>query len=324
MCVSIVIERRQAGGRQRSGGTVTARTGISGMDPVLKKRLITNADDFGWSRGITDGIVLAHQKGIVTSTTLMANQAASEYALEQAKQWPELGIGIHLRLCDGFPVLPPSEVRTLVNQEEKFYSIAELRHRLWRGQVRTAEIEAEFRAQIRWLKDRGVTPTHADSHHHVHMHPFVARAFCRALLAEGICRARPAPLQCWPKNGSFAGVHAGPIYRRALVKSYLSVLQRTTFRSLRSPNYRLAPHPRYRERPELLGDGWRAAIENLAPGTYELECHPGLSEPGFSETDNWRDRRELETRLLTDPALRLLIEEHKIELICYSQMDESN
>ena len=290
------------------------------MDSLPKKRLIINADDFGWSRGITDGILLAHEEGVVTSTTLMANQVASEYALEQASRAPQLGIGIHLRLCDGAPVLPSREVRSLVDQEGTFYSIVELRRRLWQRKVLRAEIETEFRAQIRWLKDRGVNPTHADSHHHIHVHPYVAGPFCRALLAEGVRRARPAIQQCWPKNGTLAGAHAGPLYRRVLLKSYLEVLQRTVFHSLESPDWRLAPHPRYRGKPELLGQAWRSAIESFPLGTCELECHPGFSESGFSEEDNWRDRRELELRFLRDPDLRLLIRRTGIELINYSQL----
>jgi predicted glycoside hydrolase/deacetylase ChbG (UPF0249 family) len=285
-----------------------------------RKLLIANADDFGWSRGITDGILLAHREGIVTSTTLMANQEASEYALEQAREAPRLGVGIHLRLCDGLPVLPAREVPSLVNQAGKFHSIAELKRRLWRGKVRGSEIEAEFRAQIGWLKKRGVVPTHADSHHHIHVHPCVAGPFRKALIAEGIRRARPASQQCSPKNGTFAGAHAGPVYRRVLLKAYMDVLQRTVFRPLESPDYRLAAHPRYRGKSELLGEAWRAAIENLPPGTYELECHPGISEAGFSETDNWQQRRELELRLLTDPGLRLLMEENGIERISYAEL----
>ena len=45
-----------------------------------EKYLIVNADDFGMSRGITDGILLAHSAGFLTSTSLMANMPAAEYA----------------------------------------------------------------------------------------------------------------------------------------------------------------------------------------------------------------------------------------------------
>jgi len=288
---------------------------------MKKKRLITNADDFGWSRGISDGILHAHREGIITSATLMANQPASQYALEQAKQQaPKLGIGIHLRLCDGSPVLPAAEIRSLVDQQGKFYSISEIKSRLWHGKVSHAEIEAEFRAQIRWMIERGVTPTHGDSHHHLHLHPLVAGPFTRALLAEGIRRARPALKKYWPSNGIISGTHAGSVYRRVLVESYLHIVDWMILQKLEAPDCRLAPHPRYKEDLDLLSEAWNAAVENLPPGTYELECHPGFSERGFYDTDYWRERRELEIRILTDPNLRALIQRNGIELISYSQL----
>jgi predicted glycoside hydrolase/deacetylase ChbG (UPF0249 family) len=78
------------------------------------RRLIVNADDFGWTRGITDAIVTCHNQGIVTSAALLVNQAASLYAIEQAKQAPRLGIGTHLNLCEGRPVLAAREAPSLV------------------------------------------------------------------------------------------------------------------------------------------------------------------------------------------------------------------
>ena len=55
---------------------------------MMEKRLIVNADDFGWSRGITDGILLAHHEGIVTSVSLMVNQPSTEYALDRLQCAP--------------------------------------------------------------------------------------------------------------------------------------------------------------------------------------------------------------------------------------------
>jgi len=75
------------------------------------KRIIVNADDLGLSRGITDGILLSHLKGIVTSASLMMNQPATEYAVKcLGDDVRTLDVGIHLNLCQGSPVLPPSSV----------------------------------------------------------------------------------------------------------------------------------------------------------------------------------------------------------------------
>src|SRR5258707_12300760 len=166
----------------------------------MEKRLIINADDFGLSKGITDGILLTHQKGILTSTSLMVNQAATEYAISRAEDAPGLGIGIHLNLTQGTPVLPKEQVPTLVNSEGQFYSCGTLAKKLLRLQISAEEIEAEFRAQIRLMKSYGMMPTHADSHHRIHMDPSAPRAFPTPIVSEGIRRARAPRNQYCPST----------------------------------------------------------------------------------------------------------------------------
>lgn len=66
--------------------------------------IFINADDFGLTRGVTDGIVRAHEQGIVHATTLMMNGLAVPYAVQQAKRFPQLQVGIHLVLTYGRPL----------------------------------------------------------------------------------------------------------------------------------------------------------------------------------------------------------------------------
>ena len=65
------------------------------------KQLIVNADDFGLTKRVSEGIVDAHRHGIVSSTTLMANGGAFEAAVALRRQAPHLGIGAHLNLSEG-------------------------------------------------------------------------------------------------------------------------------------------------------------------------------------------------------------------------------
>ena len=62
----------------------------------MSKRLIVNADDYGRTAGVVEGILRAHQRGIVTSTTAMMNMPGIEDALRRAQSYPELGLGVHL------------------------------------------------------------------------------------------------------------------------------------------------------------------------------------------------------------------------------------
>src|SRR5580693_10381914 len=71
------------------------------------KRLVVNADDFGFTRDVNQGIVEAHRNGILTATTLMATGAAFADAVRLAKENPALDIGCHLVLV-GTPPFPDS------------------------------------------------------------------------------------------------------------------------------------------------------------------------------------------------------------------------
>ena len=82
----------------------------------MERRLIINADDFGMTEGISEGIIKAHLEGVVTSTTLMANMPAAAYAIKLAQKTPDLGVGIHLNLTTGRPISTPEKVRTWINQ----------------------------------------------------------------------------------------------------------------------------------------------------------------------------------------------------------------
>src|SRR5436853_7925313 len=81
------------------------------------KKLIVTADDFGLTEKVNQGIVEAHCRGIVTSTSLMANGGAFEDAVARTREAPRLGIGAHLNLTQGPTVTPPTVVRSLVNRE---------------------------------------------------------------------------------------------------------------------------------------------------------------------------------------------------------------
>lgn len=283
-------------------------------------RLIVNADDFGMSRGTSDGILLAHRYGFLTSTSLMVNMPASEYAISQAAHAPKLGIGIHLNLCCGKPISRASEVPSLVGADGNFHAPSTLIRRLWRWQVSLREVESEFRAQIRWMTARGLHPTHADSHHHMHIYPAAALPFLRALHAERIRCARASRCARFPKDNSVGGPHEGSLARRLLVQSYRSALQSTLFCTLISPDCRISFLSRDRRNLTRLGLRWKSTFANLPPGTFELACHPGFFEKGFSESDPIHLQREEELHWLTDRDFRKVLDRAGVQLITYNQL----
>src|ERR1700687_3152627 len=141
------------------------------------RRLIVNADDFGLTRGVTRAIAACHQRGIVSSATLMATGACFAEAVELAGQMPRLSVGCHIVLVDGEPLLPGAEVRSLLapGTNRFYHSIGEGLQAGSLGGLKAREIEAEAGAQLARLQDAGVRISHFDSHKHTHMFPSILK-----------------------------------------------------------------------------------------------------------------------------------------------------
>jgi predicted glycoside hydrolase/deacetylase ChbG (UPF0249 family) len=123
------------------------------------KRLVVNADDFGFTRDVNEGIVHAHRHGILTATTLMATGQAFDHAVALARENPDLDIGVHLVLVgsEGYPATVARLVPALAR----------------------IKIYEELAAQVRKILDAGIKPTHLDTHKHTHLLPPVFSAVLR-------------------------------------------------------------------------------------------------------------------------------------------------
>ncbi|AYW47279.1 chitooligosaccharide deacetylase [Tetragenococcus osmophilus] len=138
--------------------------------------LIINADDFGYSEGINLGITAAHKKGILTSTTMLANMPGFEHGVKIAKNNINLGIGVHLTLTCGSPLL--EDVPSITNNN-KFYPLSFYESDFY---IDTDDVYREWQAQIEKILLAGIKPTHLDSHHHVNRLEPIREVFIR--LAE--------------------------------------------------------------------------------------------------------------------------------------------
>jgi predicted glycoside hydrolase/deacetylase ChbG (UPF0249 family) len=130
------------------------------------KRLIINSDDYGRTPEISRGIREAHLKGVVTSTTCMMNipTTASDIAIA-LQETPTLGMGVHLVLTMGRPVLPHTEVSSITDEEGNFFKLDKFMEHV--SALDADEVKAEWRAQIEaFIQAAGRGPTHLDSHHH--------------------------------------------------------------------------------------------------------------------------------------------------------------
>jgi predicted glycoside hydrolase/deacetylase ChbG (UPF0249 family) len=134
---------------------------------TTKKLLIVNADDFGITRGATDAIIACHRAGSVTSTTFMSTQPAAAYAAVLAQAHKGLGVGLHFNLTLGVAA-STTGASSITAATGKFFDRRELVLRAVGGTVSSREVRAELQAQYEAMLDFGLSPTHVDSHQHVH------------------------------------------------------------------------------------------------------------------------------------------------------------
>jgi predicted glycoside hydrolase/deacetylase ChbG (UPF0249 family) len=127
------------------------------------KRLIINADDFGYTEGVVQGIIELHQAGLVSSTSCMTNMPAWPQAAAYLREYPEFAAGVHLVFNGGRPVLPAEQVPALLGQDGQFLDDGQILRSLRRGTG--TQLRAELRAQIeRFIADVGRPPDHLDNH----------------------------------------------------------------------------------------------------------------------------------------------------------------
>jgi hopanoid biosynthesis associated protein HpnK len=138
------------------------------------KRLIVTADDFGMSLAVNAAVEDAHRHGILSTASLMVAADAAADAIARARRLPTLGVGLHLVLVDGRPILPPAQLPDLVDASGRFPdALARLGTRIYFGAVARRQAEAEIRAQFQAFRATGLRLDHVNAHHHFHFHPTV-------------------------------------------------------------------------------------------------------------------------------------------------------
>lgn len=286
-------------------------------------QLILNADDFGMTRGVNEGIIRAHREGVLTSTSLMAGGAAFEDAVERANQNPGLGVGCHLVLVGGQAVAKRTEIPSLADDAGRLpATLPGFVARVTSGMIRMEEIEREMRAQIEKLRAAGIEPTHLDTHKHTHAHPRVMEALGRVAQAAGIKRIRK-PIESIRDSWESSRGEGARITLQLIASVAVSAME-PQFESiarkygLRSPDHFLGLAMTGHMGPSKL----RQMIETLTDGQAEIMVHPGLCDEELIQSNSrLKQQRQLELEGLLDPGVRSAIEERGIRLISFREVN---
>jgi predicted glycoside hydrolase/deacetylase ChbG (UPF0249 family) len=271
----------------------------------VAKYVVVNADDLGIARSTNLAIRRAFREGIVTSASLMANMTAFQHALDHVVyQNPGLGIGIHLCLTSGKPVLPPEQVPLLVDRQGHFCHgflglFRLLRGR--RGREAATQIAAELDAQARQFDLCGIDVDHVDGHHHLQMIPGIFE------IAAAIAIQRHAALRISDEHfrGSrrwLRGLTNGGLIKKIILSRLSQQARRQPFDLVYADHYHGVLETG-RITTRIL---WEI-LRSLPDGVTEINCHPGLDDAlDRTVVCSLADRRSLASRTRSAELAALL------------------
>lgn len=292
------------------------------------KNLIVNADDLGWTEGVNRGIAEGHRRGLVTSTSLLANGRAFASALALSRELPELGIGVHLNLSDGPPTEEASRVAGLLNAAGHLEGGPEnLLLRIAGRKLRLAEVEREWDAQIAKVKGAGILPTHLDGHKHVHMLPGLFEVALRLAKRHGVGAIRIAHEESRLRSLLSSGgkQQKGVQLRQGVQARGLKLLARDAKKMAERAGITTADYFCGIAQTGVVNrEGVECLLAGLPNGTTEFMCHPGYADEELRGTPTrLQESRATELEILTDVSIRKLVATKGIRLINYGFLAQS-
>jgi predicted glycoside hydrolase/deacetylase ChbG (UPF0249 family) len=280
---------------------------------VNQRYLIVHADDFGLSEKISDGIVLAHKEGVLTSTSVIATGKAFVHAMETCRSLPTMDLGVHLTLVEERPVLNPSAIPSLVNANGFFFDHATTFIRRYAtGNISLMEIRQEFEAQIKRVLDWHIPVSHLDTHQHLHGLPAIRH------IVDDLAGKYRIPAVRYPREKlrwyMLRNIRMLPRTLQLLALNFFCRLGNTPVPA-HTDHFAGFYFGGYLTRTNL-----RTLIDNLPPhGSCEMMCHPGLPDAS-GVYGHWNYHWADELDALLDPQLPELLRHNGIHLIGYRDL----
>ena len=283
--------------------------------------LLITADDFGIGPDTSGGILDLAARGAVTSTVLLVT---SPFAAAGVRAWEAAGrpleLGWHPCLTLDAPLLPPADVPSLVTAAGTFPPLGTLLTRLLLGRVKTAEVAAEFRAQLRRFIDlTGFAPANVNAHHHTHVFRPVGDALAAVL---GGVVPRPFVRRVAEPWRTLRRVHGARLKRAFLSHRGRRAAGRQAAAGLPGNDVLLGiTNPPFVRDPDFFGRWLRGA-----PGRFvELSCHPGrfdrtLDGRDGSLTDGQLHRRQHEYEHLSQPGFLKMVRDAGFEPVTAAEL----
>lgn len=274
------------------------------------RAVIITVDDLGQYPETNDAVMSGYDAGVVTSASLRVSGPAAQTAMVSAGMRPNLGVGLHLVLCDGQSTLPHRHVPNLVDASGCF--IERPMEAAWmyrrRGGLRS-ELASEIRAQIEKFLSSGLFLSHISSHFNLHLQPTVLSIIRELAVDYPISAIRKPVTKLWRSTQPLSMASWQRFAERSLIRPVLG------WGRLRSGEF-LGP-----DRVSLLAenrpvteDSVARTLRSAGRGVTEFVSHAGTLRTQYDGVG--------EFAAVTSPTVREAIADADINMISYRDLAE--
>jgi len=271
-----------------------------------RRRLIVNADDFGLSHSVNEAVVRAHREGILTTASLMTNEAGFDEAVKLAKENPQLGVGLHLTLLHGHSALLPDKIPGLVNTHGKFSNspVGVGLNYFFKPSLRE-QLRAEIHAQFEKFRATGLKLDHVNGHLHLHLHPVVFKILVEDSEKLGITHLR-LTRDCLSRSRKMSRGH---LFYKVSHAAIFEILSSRARKVLAQKKIRHAQITFGLLQDSCVDENYiLKLLPELPNGDSELYSHPSL------------DKFKHEFDALISPRVKEMVKQLGIELIRYQDL----
>lgn len=250
--------------------------------------MIVNADDFNLTRGVDRAILECHDRGIVSSTTFMVNLPVASSTVRELKKRKTLGVGLHLNVTFKSPILGAPKIKSLTSGHGSFRKMKEQLD----GLPAASELFSEYSAQVqKFIKVFGRKPTHLDTHHQMHNHPFFLKVLTEAAKTFKV----PMRTSCL-------------LTQSALLKKLKSPIATDYFFGNLTPEGHWTAEP------------LEVILKNLPEGVSEIMCHPGVVDADLKSVSSFTTGRAVEHRVFSAPRFRKILSDSGVRLVHFGMV----
>jgi len=250
--------------------------------------LIVTADDFGLHESVNEAVEQASRAGILNAASLMVTAHATKDAIRRARMLPNLGVGLHVVLADGWSTLDAQLIPEIADPTGRMHSD------MFRKGVRfffksgaRRQLEAEIRAQFAAFARTGLPLDHVNVHKHFHIHPTILNILLEVGRDYGMPAMRVPHEPFW-----FAARSAGvlPGLAQASLSPWIALMKHRLRRARIFHNDRIFGMAGSGAMDEA---GLLAILARLPPGVSEIYLHPA-TESGSAITASMSQYRHAE------------------------------